>query len=196
MKNSVLTLAEQNQKQAQIIIEETDIVNIWQSIGAEINLVGSLRMGLFMKHRDIDFHIYTEKLDISDSFKAITRLAQNPAIKKIEYANLTDTEENCIEWHAWYMDRDNKLWQIDMIHILKGSRYDGYFEKVADRISAKITPEQKYTILTLKNETPETEKIMGIEYYQAVMQDGINNYADFIEWRNTHPANGIIHWIP
>lgn len=196
MKNFIATLVEQNQKRAQNIIKESGIIDIWKSIGAEINLVGSLRMGLLMKHRDIDFHIYTEQLNVSDSFRAISRLAQNQAIKKIEYSNLIDTEEQCIEWHAWYLDTDNELWQIDMIHILKGSRYDGYFEKVADNICAALTPERKSIILTLKNETPESEKIMGIEYYQAVIQDGVNNYEEFIEWRKNHPANGIIHWLP
>ena len=48
-----------------------------------------------------------------------------------------------------------------MIHIRKGSRYDGYFEKVAERISSVLTDETKRTILQLKNETPESEKIMG-----------------------------------
>ena len=196
MENPIFALAEKNQKRAKNIIEETNIINIWKSIGAEINLVGSLRMGLLLKHKDIDFHIYTTQLNIYDSFKAIAQLAQNPSIIKIEYNNLIDTEEHCIEWHAWYIDRDNDLWQIDMIHILKGSRYDGYFEKVADNICAALTPEKKLAILTLKNETPDTEKIMGIEYYQAVIENGIDNCSDFIEWRKKHPANGIVNWIP
>ncbi len=83
-----------------------------------------------------------------------------------------------------------------MIHILKGSRYDGYFERVAERIATVLTPETRNTILQLKYETPDTEKIMGIEYYQAVIQDGIRTYADFIKWRENHPTNRIIEWIP
>nr|WP_255499209.1 hypothetical protein [Dysgonomonas sp. HDW5A] len=35
-----------------------------------VNRVGSTRMGLLMKPRDVDFHIYTDSLDIADSFKA------------------------------------------------------------------------------------------------------------------------------
>lgn len=104
--------------------------------------MGSLRTVLFMKHRDIAFHIYSERFDISESFSAISGLSKNRAIKRIEYANLSDTEEKCFELHAWYMDSDGLLWQLDMIHILKGSRYDGYFESVADRICVVLTPEQ------------------------------------------------------
>ena len=124
----LLELAKRNQERAWEVIRQTDIINIWKSVGAEINLVGSLNMGLLMKHKDIDFHIYTSPFRISDSFQAMARLAENPLIKRIEYGNSLDTEEQCVEWHAWFQDPNNELWQIDMIHIVKGSRYDGYFE--------------------------------------------------------------------
>ena len=153
-------------------------------------------MGLLMKHKDIDFHIYTSPFRISDSFQAMARLAENPLIKRIEYGNSLDTEERCVEWHAWFQDPNNELWQIDMIHIRKGSRYDGYFEKVAERISSVLTDEIKRTILQLKNETPESEKIMGVEYYQAVIRDGVRTYAGFEEWRKEHPVGGVLEWMP
>ena len=192
----LLELAKRNQERAWEVIRQTDIINIWKSVGAEINLVGSLNMGLLMKHKDIDFHIYTSPFRISDSFQAMARLAENPLIKRIEYGNSLDTEERCVEWHAWFQDPNNELWQIDMIHIRKGSRYDGYFEKVAERISSVLTDEIKRTILQLKNETPESEKIMGVEYYQAVIRDGVRTYAGFEEWRKEHPVRGVLEWMP
>ena len=173
----ILDVARRNQQKAWEIIEKVNVIPIWESIGAQVNLVGSLRMGLLMKHRDIDFHIYTSSLSLADSFRAMAKLAENTSVKKIECVNLLHTVEACVEWHAWYQDSDNALWQIDMIHIRKGSRYDGYFEKVAERISSVLTDEIKRTILQLKNETPESEKIMGVEYYQAVIRDGVRTYA-------------------
>ena len=165
-------------------------------IGAKVNLVGSLRTGLLMKHRDIDFHIYTSPLDLSASFRAMAELAENTSIKKIEYTNLLHTAEACIEWHAWYQDMEGELWQMDMIHIQEGSRYDGYFERAAERISAVLTDEMRLAILKLKYETPDTEKIMGVEYYQAVIQDGVRSYPEFEEWRRLHPAVGVVEWVP
>lgn len=192
-----LNVALQNQQKAWKIIEDTRIIPIWESVGAKVNLVGSLKTGLLMKHRDIDFHIYSSPLSLSDSFRAMAQLAENVSIKKIEYTNLLDTEEECIEWHAWYQDmEEDELWQIDMIHIRKGSRYDGYFEKVAECISNVLTDEMRQTILRLKYETPEVEKIMGIEYYQAVIKDGVHSYHEFEEWRKQHPVSGVVEWIP
>lgn len=192
----ILELAKRNQQKAWEIIEDTRIVRIWEGIGAKVNLVGSLRTGLLMKHRDIDFHIYTSPLDLSASFRVMAELAENMSIKKIEYTNLLHTAEACIEWHAWYQDMEGELWQMDMIHIQEGSRYDGYFERVAERISAVLTDEMRLAILKLKYETPDTEKIMGVEYYQAVIQDGVRSYPEFEEWRRLHPAVGVVEWVP
>ena len=193
---NIFELAKRNQQKAWEIIEDTRIVRIWEGIGAKVNLVGSLRTGLLMKHRDIDFHIYTSPLDLSASFRAMAELAENTSIKKIEYTNLLHTAEACIEWHAWYQDMEGELWQMDMIHIQEGSRYDGYFERVAERISAVLTDEMRLAILKLKYETPDTEKIMGVEYYQAVIQDGVRSYPEFEEWRRLHPAVGVVDWVP
>ena len=193
---NIFELAKRNQQKAWEIIEDTRIVRIWEGIGAKVNLVGSLRTGLLMKHRDIDFHIYTSPLDLSASFRAMAELAENTSIKKIEYTNLLHTAEECIEWHAWYQDMEGELWQMDMIHIQEGSRYDGYFERVAERISAVLTDEMRLAILKLKYETPDTEKIMGVEYYQAVIQDGVRSYPEFEEWRRLHPAVGVVEWVP
>lgn len=187
-------LSERNMKRAREVIEATDVVNIWRGIGAEINLVGSLSMGLMCRHRDIDFHIYTSPLDKEESWLAISRLAQKAGVRRIEYRDLTDTEEQCIEWHAWYDCGDGLMWQIDMIHMPKGSAYDGYFERVADDVRKRLTPETRDTILRLKYETPETEKVMGIVYYKAVIQDGVRSYADLLKWIAEHDTGGIVEW--
>ena len=196
MQERLIEIAQTNQLRAHEIIQELNLIPLWASINVEAHLVGSLRMGLLMKHLDIDLHLYSDPVSLADDFRIIARLAQNPRIKRIEYANLLNTEEACLEWHLHYEDPLNQMWQIDMIHILKGSRYDGYFEQMADRIVAALTDETRHTILQLKYETPEAEKIMGIEYYQAVLRDGVKNYAAFETWRRQHPVTGIVTWMP
>lgn len=192
----ILEIAKQNQEEAWKVVENSGVVKAWERIGAEVNLVGSLRTGLLMKHRDIDFHIYSSPLTLSDSFQAMALLAENPNVRRIECANLLHTVEECVEWHALYQEPGGECWQIDMIHIKKGSRYDGYFEQVAERIAAVLTDETRQAILQLKYDTPETEKAMGVEYYQAVIRDGVRNYAQFEEWRRQHQVTGVIEWMP
>lgn len=190
--NKIIEISNNNQKKAFSIIKELDIENAFKSIGARINLVGSLKMGLLMKNRDIDFHVYTSELNIEKSFSAISKIASNKKIEKITYSNLIDTDENCIEWHLFY--KDDKVWQIDIIHILEGSYYDGYFEKTADDIISMLTEEKRNIILKLKYETPDNIKIMGIEYYKAVLKYNITTFDEFIKWRDKQSFNGIINF--
>ena len=191
----IVALAEANQRKAREVIAKLRVVEAWEAVGAEAHLVGSLRTGLLMKHRDIDFHIYSSPFRLSDSFAAMAALVADPAVKRFEGANLLHTPEACVEWHLWY-DDGGEEWQVDMIHLVNGSRYDGYFERVAERIEAVITPRQRETVLRLKYETPDDEKIMGIEYYLAVIRDGIADYPAFVQWRKQQPADRIIEWIP
>lgn len=194
--SEILDLSGSNQQRAWNIIRRLDIMKIWADAGAEAHVVGSLAMGLMMTRRDIDIHVYSSPLTVEGSFAAMAKLAVNAAIKKIECRNLLDTDEACIEWHAWYDDGDGGPWQIDIIHILKGSRYDGFFERMAERIKAALTDETRLAILRLKAETPEDVHIMGVEYYQAVLRGGVRTMADFIRWRQEHPVTGIVEWMP
>lgn len=194
--SNLLQLSDRNLQCANGIIAELQIPETWQKFGSKANLVGSVRMGLMMKHLDIDFHIYSERFSVADSFAAITAFAGNSRITEISYKNLIDTDEKCLEWHLWYHDTDSSVWQLDMIHILNDSPYAGYFERMADRISAVLTPEQKIAILSIKNAVPDSEHVMGVESYQAVIRDGVRTYAEFTEWHKTHQPNGIVKWMP
>ena len=191
-----LKLSEDNSRRAFEIIEELGIVPAWESIGAEVRQVGSLAMGLMMKHLDIDFHIYSPMLDPAADFKVMAHLAGDEYVKRVEYRNLSATDEACIEWHLWREEPDGAQWQIDMIHIRSGSRYDGYFERMAERIASVMTQRQRQTILRLKYETPDSEKIAGVEYYQAVIRDGVGTYPQLERWRKDNPLTGIAEWMP
>ena len=190
--NDLLALSERTRNRAVDVIRRTDVIGIWRRAGAEVNIVGSLAMDLMMTHRDIDLHVYSSPLTVNESFAAMARLAENTSIGKIECRNLLHTDEACVEWHAEYYDQSGETWQIDMIHIMKGSRYDGYFERMAERIKAALTDETRLAILRLKHDTPESEHVPGVEYYMAVLRDGVRTMPEFRQWRKEHSCEGII----
>ncbi|MBP1646475.1 MAG: hypothetical protein H6Q16_2053 [Bacteroidetes bacterium] len=192
----IIKLSQQNQKLAWEVLEESNIIPVWESIGAKINIVGSLKTGLMMKSLDIDIHIYTKEISIKDSFDAISQIAQNPSFKEIQYKNLIDTEEECIEWHLIYEDKKANLWKFDLIHILMGSKYDGFVENVTDSIINKLTPETKKTILQIKYDTPDDIKIPSIEIYQAVLSNKVSSYKEFIQWRESNSLVNTMEWLP
>ena len=194
--SELLIKSDDMQRRAWNIIRRLKLMEVWADAGAEVHIIGSLAMGLMMAHRDIDLHVYSSPLTVGRSFAAMARLAEDAAVKKMECRNLLDTDEACIEWHAWFDDGQDGEWQIDIIHILKGSRYDGYFERMAERVKAALTDETRTTILRLKAETPENEHVMGVEYYQAVLRDEVRTMPDFKRWRAEHPVTGVMEWMP
>lgn len=192
----ILTLAAENQQTAWQILKQTGIIPTWEKAGANVNLVGSLKSGLLMKNRDIDMHIYTDKLSVAESFSVIQELAERLSLKEIHYKNLIDTEEECIEWHVLYEHTNRDIWKFDMIHIRKGSRYDGTVERVTDAITECLTPEIRKKILQLKQEIPDSITIPGIEIYHAVFEGDVSSYEELEQWRKNHPLINSLDWLP
>ena len=190
----IIELAEQNQQNAWKLLDETGIIPAWERIGATVHLVGSLKSGLLMKSRDIDLHIYTGKLDITESFSVMQELAERLKLKEIQYKNLVHTEEECIEWHALYEDQELHTWKFDLIHIRKGSKYDGVVENVTAAIAKLLTPGLRETILRIKYEVPDGVMIPGIEIYHAVFTGGVRSYEELERWRQEHQLTNS--WLP
>ncbi len=191
----VFEISEHTQRQAWQILEETCVMSLWESIGAEVYIVGSLKSGLLM-HRDIDMHVYSDRVCVEESFAVISRLMVQKGWRELQYRNLLDTEEECVEWHALYEDHEGNVWKFDMIHIRKGSRYDGVVERVTEEISCKLTPELRRTILQIKYDVPEMERIPGIEVYYGVFTGGVRSYEELLQWREENPMENSLGWKP
>lgn len=195
-QNRINVLALANQKKAREVLEQSGIAEIWKDAGCRVNLVGSLRMGLLASHRDIDLHVYSSGITAENSFAIVARIAKNPKVTEIKCINGLHTDEHCIAWHVFYKADDGAIWQFDIIHIEEGTEYDGYFEKMADRIVEVMTPEQKDLILRLKFETTEGMDYHGVEYYEAVIADGITSMSEFENWVTEHRKKNPYYWIP
>jgi hypothetical protein len=192
----IIELSQRNIRLGWEVLKESNVVPIWEGIGAKVNIIGSLKTGLMMKSLDIDIHVYTKEISIKDSFDVISSIAQNPSFKEIEYKNLIDTEEECIEWHLIYEDKESRIWKFDIIHILMGTKYDGFVEGVTDSIIKGMTPQRREAILRIKYDMPSDIKIPSIEIYQAVFSNNISSYKEFMEWRVNMPLVNTMEWKP
>ena len=189
-------LAEINAWRAQEVMRQSGIAEIWRASGCRVNLIGSLKMGLLMTHRDIDLHVYSKGITEASSFAIAAKMAADPRITEIKCINGLHTDEHCVAWHATFRADDGDLWQFDIIHIEEGSKYDGFFERMAERIMAAMTPQQRETILRLKYETPIGCDYHGVEYYEAVIADGVSTLEDLHAWITTHRQQPPYYWMP
>ena len=181
---------------AACFLRESGLLEAWESIGAKIRCVGSFRSDLMMKDRDMDLHVYTETLDISEAMKALGPLLASGRIRKLTYLNGADTDEHCLEWHLQMRNADGELWTVDIIQILAGSPWDGFFEDAAETILHAMTPESRKQILKLKAAEPDGSNICGIEFCKAVLADHVTTWEEFLQWRKTNPPESLLQWRP
>ena len=188
-------MASRSKEEAMRVLSESGIAEIWKEAGCRVNLVGSLRMNLLAKHRDIDLHVYSKDITEEISFAIAARIARLPGVKELRCINGLATDELCMAWHISYGHED-ETWQVDIIHIEEGTTFDGYFERMADRIAEVMTEEQRETILRLKFETPDGRDYHGVEYYEAVIADGVNTLPLLEDWITAHRQKQPYYWIP
>ncbi len=156
-----------------------------------------MKTGLLMNHLDIDYHIYSEDFSIKTSFSAVAEIAQNPRVKQIHFKNNLEEEDRCLEWHLEYLDKQVRIWQIDLIHIMNDSPYVGTFERVAEKINLVLTDELRSKILNIKwNLSKGNNKAMGIEVCKAVIDDNVSTYPEFLKWKENNSNEGIMIWEP
>ena len=194
-QEEIFNLSLANQERAKRVLMSSDIANVWEQNGCRVNLIGSLRMGLLASHKDIDLHVYSKNITEESSFAIAAQIAKLPGVIEIKCINGLHTDEHCIAWHIFYK-YEGEIWQIDVIHIEEGTEYDGFFERMADRITEVMTIDQKERILNLKFETPSDKDYHGVEYYEAVIGYGISNMKDFEEWVTEHRKKPRYYWIP
>lgn len=190
-----MDLAFANQEKGWRVLESSGIARIWEENGCRVNLVGSLRMGLLANHKDIDLHVYSKGITEESSFAIASRIATLPEVSEIRCINGLHTDEHCMAWHIVY-DYGGEKWKFDIIHIEEGTEYDGYFERMSERIVELLTPEKKETILRLKFETSDDKDYHGVEFYEAVIADGISDMEAFAEWVAEHRRKPMYYWMP
>lgn len=195
MKEEIIERAAKCRHRAQRVLEESGIADVWREAGCRVNLVGSLRMDLLASHRDIDIHVYSKNITLESSFAIAAKIAVNQNVTEIRCINGLHTDEHCVAWHIFY-NFEGEIWQFDVIHIEEGTQFDGYFERMADRIVGVMTPEQRETILRLKFETPQGCDWHGVEYYEAVIADGVSSIDELKTWVEVHRKKPPYYWIP
>lgn len=190
--DDLIVRAECAAEAAHALLRATRLRERWEARGAEVHLVGSLATGLLLRHLDIDLHVYTPTIDPADGFAIAAALAPS----RLEFRDLSDTPERCLEWHLWLRDAAAREWQVDVIQMPPDSPYKGYFECRAERIRAALTPETRRAILALKDTVPPDAHVPGILIYMAVLRDGIRGLPAFRAWLRAHPLDGILEWCP
>ncbi|MDD3371583.1 MAG: hypothetical protein PHE27_07145 [Alphaproteobacteria bacterium] len=193
--DDLIQKADRLQQGALEAIRATGVQTLWGKVG-KVFRVGSSRFGL-MASPNIDFEVYVDAPNARDGFAVMREIAAVPGVRRIDYYNFLGSDDPGLYWRWEYEDPSGFVWDFDNWLVPFSHPYAGIADALAEAVGARMTPELRKIILSLKNRTLDwTPKPRGIDIYMAVMRDGVWELDAFRDWFETHPRGAIETWRP
>lgn len=174
------------------IVRELDLVNRWKPYG-EPYLAGSVALDLVVEP-DIDLEIYSPVPGIDDGFAVLSSLAVLPGVRRVKFTNALDQDDQGLYFQVQY-ERADRSWKIDMWS-LPADHPGPRARDLTDPLLSALTPTGRDRILAVKEAALQRdEPTQGIRVYQAVLEAGVTDYAEFQDW-NSRAPEGLNGWRP
>ena len=176
------------------IVRELDLLERWGKYG-EVVIVGSVGIGVVVPP-DIDLEIHSDEPRVADGFAVMAALAELPKARRITYLDARDRHEQGQYWKLEYELTSDETWTIDMWVFERASTVASGAALTAVLREA-LTPETRDRILAIKEEAEGLgERARGYWLYQAVLDAGVNNYAEYREWLGDRNIYERTLWMP
>jgi hypothetical protein len=191
---SVEERAEARLRTARGIMRELDLPGRWSPYG-ELVVVGSVGIGVVVAP-DIDVEIYSDAPRVGDGFAVMAALAELPKSRRITYLDARDRHEGGQYWKLEYELTADETWTVDM-WVFAGDVRTSKGAALTRAVREALTEETRDRILAVKEEAARLgERAYGYWLYQAVLEAGVETYADYRAWlgdRNIYERTG---WMP
>jgi hypothetical protein len=176
------------------IVRELELLERWGKYG-EVVIVGSVGIGVVVPP-DIDMEIHSDEPRVADGFAVMAALAELPKARRITYLDARDRHEHGQYWKLEYELTADETWTIDMWVFERASTVASGAALTA-ALREALTPEARDRILAIKEEAEGLgERARGYWLYQAVLDAGVNNYAEFRAWLGDRNIYERTSWMP
>jgi hypothetical protein len=189
-----LEKAAELKRQAHQLIKELGIMYRWSLVGNTV-LVGSASFGL-MSTPNLDFEIYVDQPDIRQGFDTVREIATISGVQQIQFHNFMGTSDPGLYWRIDYQDRYGVIWDIDNWLVPFSHPHAGMAASFATAMNQALTDESRQIILTIKAQMSPTKKFRGIDVYKAVLDGGVRDWAEFLQWMEKNPPVKMETWRP
>lgn len=179
-KQSILNLSKNIKKEADKILEKTDLIFVLKKYGKVI-FTGSYKYDL-MWEKDIDVHVISDKMNRKNAVKLHNELIN---LNKFTTCQFSDYEH----WHhsefpdgyyvgvKWKSRDCSQKWAIDIWYC---KRFHEINKKVDKLIKDKLNLEKKNIILGLKQYSKDNNLgAISPIIYKAVLENGIRTINEF-----------------
>ena len=176
------------------IVRELDLLERWRKYGGVV-IVGSVGIGVVVP-LDIDVEIHSDEPRVADGFAVMAALAELPKARRITYLDARDRHEQGQYWKLEYELTSEEPWTIDMWVFERASTVASGAALTA-ALREALTPETRDRILAINEEAEGLgERARGYWLYQAVLDAGVNNYAEYREWLGDRNIYERTLWMP
>lgn len=192
----ILQRAQDNLKAANQILEDLELLKLWEEAGGEPILVGTAAYGLIVAP-DIDLEIYCHQPEVSNGFKVLGQCVRNPRVIKARYSNHLDDEDQGIYYRLDYRHDNGMVWKIDM-WLMAHDHPGPCARDLVEPLQRALTDEHRSSILTIKDQlrSEPNGDLPSIRVYEAVVDYGVRTLPELKAWYGQHEQDGLTFWKP
>ena len=191
---NVLARAAHRRRDADLILEELNLLNEWSKIG-EAHLVGAVSYGLIVSP-DIDIEIFSDTPRPSDALVFLSRIAKHPSVIELKYRDYLRSSFEGTYFKILFETYDQIIWNIDM-WLFQSDRKGPLSRDLVKSMNASLTEKSRNLILSIKEDLEEKNlKYPSIFVYQAVMDRHVHSIGEFHEWIKKQEHTVLTNWRP
>lgn len=180
-------------QQAEKILRELQLIEKWNEIG-DCFVVGATAYDLIVTP-DIDLETFCEEINPARIMKELAVLLGNPNVLELKYYDYSKSDFNGHYFKLVYQVQEVH-WTIDM-WLFSNNREGALSRDIVPFMKETLTMETREIILDIKEALMKKKQdFSSVFIYQAVLEFGVNNVNDFLEWTITHNTKVPYHWRP
>ncbi len=193
MDMNSLDRANRKKGRALKILDELQLMQRWSTIGTCF-VVGATAYDLIVSP-DIDMETFSDELIPEKVMMALAPLVDNQNVVELKYKNYMDSDYQGYYFKIIYLANQEE-WNIDM-WLFSNGRQGALSKDLVPFMKKALTETSRKAILDIKEALLETNlSYSSIFIYQAVIEFGIRNVNEFLEWTKNHATNLLIDWTP
>ncbi|SFH55778.1 hypothetical protein SAMN05421678_12168 [Actinopolymorpha cephalotaxi] len=186
--------AEVRLAQARQVLDELNFLDRWRTVGDPV-VVGSVALGAVVRP-DVDLEIYTGSPSIRDGFGVVADLAEQPKVRAMRYKDERDRPSRGLYWRLDYELTPEETWHVDMWLFPSGPAH-GSSTELTEAVAGALTEGRRDAVLAIKEEAVgRGTRAHGHWVYQAVIDEGVASYAEYVEWLGDRDVWEHTDWRP
>ena len=180
--------------QARQVLDQLKLLQRWKAVGDPV-VVGSVALGVVVRP-DVDLEIYADHPSIRDGFGVVADLAELPNVRAVRYKDERDRPSQGLYWRLDYELTWAETWHVDMWVFPRTLAHRSSTD-LTEALMNALTDDRRDAILAIKEDAVgQGARAHGYWVYRAVIDDGVDSYAGYLDWLGDRDVWEHTDWRP